>query len=120
MKIKILASLLASVVVGVVITLVSGFIQTPMPHLGVDVVYWGIPLPWTMRVIPTLFQSIDWLNLVADLLFWVIIVLIVSASAIYIAKKTTTHPLHRALSDGLTLKSKGRHYLSDRRYENLS
>jgi len=87
MKTKILTGLLASVV-GVVITLVSGFIQTPMPHLGVDVVYWGIPLPWIMRVIPTLLQTIDWLNLVADLVFWVIIVLIVSASAMYIAKKT--------------------------------
>jgi Tfp pilus assembly protein PilN len=38
-------SLLASVVVGIAITLISGLVQTPMAQLGVDVVYWGIPLP---------------------------------------------------------------------------
>ena len=64
---RILLSLLASVVIGTAITLISGLTQTPMAHLGVDVVYWGIPLSWTMRVILTSFQSIDFLNLIADL-----------------------------------------------------
>jgi hypothetical protein len=87
MNTKLALSLLVSVVVGVAITLISGLIQTPMAHLGVDVVYWGMPLPWTMRVIPTQFQSIDWLNLIADLAFWVIIASIVSTSLMYLATK---------------------------------
>jgi hypothetical protein len=81
-------SLLASVVVGVVITLLSGFIQTPMGHLGVDVVYWGIPLTWRMWVIPTHFQSIDWLNLIVDLSFWVSITAIASTSLMYLGRRS--------------------------------
>ena len=93
MNTRILLSLLASVVFGIAITLISGLIQTPMAHLGVDVVYWGIPLPWTMRVVPTRFQSIDWLSLIADLLFWVIISSIISRSLMYLGtKRNITHP----------------------------
>jgi hypothetical protein len=88
MKTKLLLSLLASVVVGVAITLVSGLIQTPMGHVGVDVIYWGFPLSWTMRVIPTRFQSIDWLNLAADCIFWTIVASIASMSLLYIRTKT--------------------------------
>src|SRR5208282_426409 len=81
MRTSTLVSFAVSVVVGSAITLLSKFIQTPRPQLGVDVVYWGIPLSWTMWVIPTRFQSIDWFNFFADFLFWVIIILIVSTSA---------------------------------------
>lgn len=92
MNSRILLGLLVSVVVGVVITLISGLIQTPMGHLGIDVVYWGIPLPWTMRVIPTQFQSIDWFNLAADLVFWVVITSVVATSLIYLGtRRTVTH-----------------------------
>ena len=87
-KTKMLLSLLASVFVGVVITLLSGLIQTPMGHLGVDVIYWGVPLSWTMRVIPTRFQSIDWLNLAADCIFWIIVASIASMSLLYIRSKS--------------------------------
>ncbi len=87
MKTIILLRLLASVVVGIVITLISGLIQTPMGRLGVDVVYWGISLPWTMRVIPTHFQSIDWVNFLADSAFWVVIVAIVSAGLMFLEKR---------------------------------
>ena len=88
MKTRLLFSLLASVLVGVAITLISGLIQTPMGHLGVDVIYWGLPLSWTMRVIPTRFQSIDWLNLAADCVFWIIVASILSISLLYIRTKT--------------------------------
>jgi hypothetical protein len=85
---KILVGLVASVLVGAAVTVISGFIQTPpMAHLGVDVVYWGLPLSWTMRVIPTRFQSIDWFNLVADLVFWVMLASIVSTTVIYLKTK---------------------------------
>jgi hypothetical protein len=91
MKTRILRSLLASVVVGVMVTLISGFIQTPMGHLGVDVVYWGVPLAWTMQVIPTQFQSIDWFNFIADLAFWVIIAAIASTSLMYLGRRVVNH-----------------------------
>jgi hypothetical protein len=86
MKRRILLIILASVVVGIVITLISGLVQTPMAQLGVDVVYWGIPLPWTMRVIPTHFQSIDWFNFLADSVFWVAVSL-VAAGLVYLGTK---------------------------------
>jgi hypothetical protein len=89
MNARILLGLVASVAVGAAITLISGLIQTPMGHLGVDVVYWGIPLPWTMRVIPTRFQSIDWLNLIADLVFWVIIASVISTTLVYLGTRRT-------------------------------
>ena len=63
-------SLLASVLAGLTIAIISVFIQTPMTHLGIDVVYWGLPLPWSMRVIPTRIQSIDPFNLASDIVFW--------------------------------------------------
>jgi len=87
MNTRILLSLLASVAVGVAVTLISGVIQTPMGHLGVDVVYWGAPLPWTMQVIPTHFYSVDWGNFTADLVFWVFIASVASMSFIYIAAR---------------------------------
>lgn len=86
--------LLASVVVGVAVTLISGLVQTPMAQLGIDVVYWGLPLPWTMRVIPTRFQSVDWLNLAADAVFWVIIASILAMSLAYLGtRRNMTHPI---------------------------
>jgi hypothetical protein len=100
LRTTILFSLLASVLVGVVITVISGFVQTPMAHLGVDVVYWGIPLSWSMRVIPTRFQSIDWLNLAADLIFWIAMTSGVSLSVLYQAKKgKITHPITQSTTD---------------------
>jgi len=77
LKTRILLGVLASVVIGVVITLISGLIQTPMTHLGVDVEYWGIPLSWITYVIPTRFRHIDWLNFIADLAFWAVIASVV-------------------------------------------
>ena len=74
---------MVSVLVGGAVTLISGYIHTPMDHLGVDVVYWGLPLSWTMRVIPTHFQSIDWFNLMVDLVFWIILAGSMAATAIY-------------------------------------
>ena len=83
-----LATLLVSTVIGAAITLISGHIQTPTPQLGIDVVYWGIPLSWTMRVIPTRFQSIDWINLTLDLLIWTSILFIASTGAnLFIIRK---------------------------------
>jgi hypothetical protein len=59
-----------------------------MAHLGVDVVYWGIPLMWITRVIPTHFQHIVWLNLIADLAFWIAIASVVSMSVLYLAARS--------------------------------
>lgn len=53
MEKRIIIVVLASVVIGVAITRITGFDQTPMVPMAVDVVYWCIPLPWTMTVIPT-------------------------------------------------------------------
>jgi hypothetical protein len=79
--------LLASAVVGVVIALISGLIQTPMSPIGIDVVSWGIPLPWISRVIPTRFQSVDWINLTANVIFWAAISFLMAMVVIYSKKK---------------------------------
>ena len=58
-----------------------------MGQLGIDVVYRGLPLSWTMQVIPTRIQSIDWINLAVDAVFWVIITSIIVTSAVYLKTK---------------------------------
>jgi hypothetical protein len=92
MSTRILLSMIASVVVGIAITLISSFFQPPMVHLGIDVVYWGLPLPWTMQVIPTRFYSLAWVNLIIDLIFWTLIAFVASTSLIFVGtRKHTTH-----------------------------
>ena len=98
LKSRIQLTLFVSVVIGTVITLISRLIQTPMSHLGIDVMYWGIPLPWTIRVIPTHFQSIVWSNLIADLVFWVIIASVISTSVMYLGTRSNTSQPTSALS----------------------
>jgi hypothetical protein len=72
------------VVIGVAITRINGFVQTPMVPMAVDVVYWGIPLPWAMTVIPTRLRSVDWLNFITDLVFCVIIIFTISIATTYL------------------------------------
>ncbi len=78
MKTKPFVIAICSIVAAGVITYLTGFVQTPLAHLGVDVVYWGIPLPWMSRVIPTRFNNLVWINLIVDLAFWIMVVLIAS------------------------------------------
>jgi hypothetical protein len=101
MKLRIILSLVASVFVGIAITLVSGAFQTPMGQLGIDVVYRGLPLFWTMQVIPTRIQSIDWINLAVDAVFWVIITSIIVTSAVYFKTKTSVNRPPSALDTRL-------------------
>jgi len=63
---------LSSIVIGVVITLASGLFRTPFERVGVDVVRSGLPLVWSMRVIPRP-TSVIWSNFLVDIGFWVLI-----------------------------------------------
>jgi len=80
-----------SVVLGVVITSLSGLFQTPFVRI-LDVAHMGAPLTWMTRVIPSNLIYIDWVNFIADLVFWLIIVFVVITVGTYLrhrqAKKT--------------------------------
>lgn len=73
---------------GVAITLLTGLVSsTPAGLVGAR--WYGFPLPWLFRLIvaPQYFPwKVDALNLIADLIFWIIVVGIV-AFIIKIAKK---------------------------------
>ena len=69
---------LVSVVAGLVITLVTGLLDvTPMQLVGAT--WHGWPLAWFYVIVylgsPT---SVDWLNLIGDIIVWFVIVLIVA------------------------------------------
>jgi hypothetical protein len=82
-----------SVVLGVVVALVSGLFLTPQPHIGIDVVMRGFPVPWRLQVIPMPEQHILWDGLVEDIGFWVVIVLVISSVATYLASvRSRTKP----------------------------
>lgn len=73
---------------GVAITLLTGLVSsTPAGLVGAQ--WYGFPLPWLFRLIvaPQYFPwKVDALNLIADLIFWIIVVGIV-AFIIKVAKK---------------------------------
>jgi hypothetical protein len=68
--------LLSSVIGGVIITLVTGLISNT-PPMWVGAVWYGYPLPWLIQhvVAP---EHLPWhvnvLNLIADIVIWVVIV----------------------------------------------
>ena len=74
-----------SVVLGVVVALVSGLFLTPQPHIGIDVVMRGFPVSWRLQVIPMPEQHILWDGLFEDIGFWVVIALVISSVATYLA-----------------------------------
>jgi len=72
-------SVLISIVGGVVITLLTGLVVTTPPML-VGAQWYGYPLPWLYKLViaPEYFPwKADLVNLVADIIFWTVIVGIV-------------------------------------------
>lgn len=72
-------SVLISIVGGVVITLLTGLVVTTPPML-VGAQWYGYPLPWLYKLViaPEYFPwKADLANLVADIIFWSVIVGIV-------------------------------------------
>lgn len=69
--------MLVSVVVGVMVTLISGLFQTPLARIEVDVVQREMPLPWIIQVTPRA-SYILWIRLVANSVFWTFIALLAS------------------------------------------
>jgi len=82
-----------SVVLGVVVALVSGLFLTPQPHIGIDVVMRGFPVPWRLQVIPMPEQHILWDGLVEDIGSWVVVALVISSAATYLVNmRSRTKP----------------------------
>jgi hypothetical protein len=71
-----------SVVVGFMITWVSGFFMTPFVRMGVDVVHRGMLIPWSIQVIPRE-STVLWSSFIVDLAFWILIALAVSFIVLY-------------------------------------
>lgn len=72
-----------SIAMGAAISLLSGLFKPPFTRILIDVVEWGAPLSWLMRVIPIRMYSINLPNQVIDLAFWSVIVYFVVAVAVY-------------------------------------
>ena len=78
MSMKLAIVVLLSATVGFMITLISGFFMTPFLRMGVDVVHRGMPLPWSIQVIPRS-ANVLWVSFVEDVAFWILIALAISA-----------------------------------------
>jgi hypothetical protein len=89
LKDKTLVTVVASIVVGVVITLTSGLFRTPLERMGVDVVRSGFPLVWSMRVIPRPINVL-WGSFLVDVIFWALIGFVAVSTAAYLGRTRTT------------------------------
>lgn len=83
---KSLATVLASVVFGVVMTLISGLFRTPLERMGVDVVRSGLPLVWSMRVIPRPIYVV-WDSFLVDVVFWTLIGFLAVYTLTYLGRR---------------------------------
>jgi len=69
-----------SIIGGVIVALLTGFISSPGRFI--DVFRYGYPFPWTTRLIPMRFPIILVGNLVADMAIWTIIIGILLLAAV--------------------------------------
>ena len=83
-------SFLASVVVGLAITLLSWSFRPPLSRMGVDVVMRGVPLPWMMQVIP-MTGHILWSGFLADLVFWAAVIFGILMVILHLGTAKVTH-----------------------------
>jgi len=82
--------LVFAVVVGVCISLVTGFVENSWFGKASipEIKYYGYPFSWRTSD-PFVGESYDYLKQFADSLFWVVIALLVTLSAKKLAKKST-------------------------------
>ncbi|MCK4364765.1 MAG: hypothetical protein KAW45_01815 [Thermoplasmatales archaeon] len=79
MRKKLIQIIIISIIVGIIITLITGLFSNQENFLGSS--RWGYPLHWLSRMIvgpqysPPL--NIVWLNLIIDIVIWSIIVLVI-------------------------------------------
>jgi hypothetical protein len=71
-----------SLLIGIFITWGIGIFPTPFATIQIDIVSYGAPLVYSTRVIPTQFVTYNWLNLILDLIFWIVIAYIFLAMVI--------------------------------------
>ena len=90
MREGIVRSFLASLVVGLTITLLSWSFRPPLSRMGVDVVMRGVPLPWMMQVIP-MTGHILWSGFLADLVFWAAVIFGVLMVMLHFGIAKVTH-----------------------------
>lgn len=92
MKEKTPATVVASIIVGVVITLTSGLFRTPLERVGIDVVRSGFPLVWSIRVIPGPIHVV-WGSFLLDVVFWALIGFVAMSTAAHLGRTRTTQPV---------------------------
>ena len=82
-------TLTQSVIIGIVVTLITGILMnlnivgelpnimvSSEPILGVS--YWGYPLAWISQVVyPGAVKQVIWINLIVDIVIWSFFVLVV-------------------------------------------
>jgi hypothetical protein len=69
---------LGSILLGIILTWVTGQFSTPLATIQIDVVQYGAPLPWMNRVIPTHFTNYMTSNLIVDAAFWSVVVFVIA------------------------------------------
>jgi hypothetical protein len=66
------------ILVGALLTLATGLLNTTPPHL-LGATWYGWPLAWLYVIVyPGSPWSVNWLNFAADLTFWFILALVVT------------------------------------------
>ncbi len=66
--------LIASIIVGVILTLITGQFLDPFAGIQIDIVEYGAPFAYVSRVIPTRITSYDYVSAIVDVIFWSVIV----------------------------------------------
>jgi len=80
--------MLVSIILGVIIGLITGFIPYPTLSL-IGTLKWGYPFYWLSKALsPSATIKIEWTSLVLDILIWVLISFLLTNLAKIIIKKS--------------------------------
>ena len=68
----------AAIVLGILITWMTGFFTPLFPQSTVDVLQWGSPFPYLHRVVTfTIPPAVDWTAAFVDFVIWAVIVFLI-------------------------------------------
>jgi len=63
-----------SIIIGAVITSLSGLFPNPFSYRLLGVSHWGIPLPWITQIVyPNAPKILNWAEFIVDMGFWIIV-----------------------------------------------
>ena len=87
MNVKLIAIFLGSFIVGLIITIITGFFTHPMNGL-IGSERWGFPLYWiTQAIVPGAEKVINWSNFIINTFFWGALVFLINYTIVFLIFK---------------------------------